>query len=240
MQAESKRDDRFAHVKLGRDNGGWPRAPVPRIPGTICDLVGLVATDRLGVCATHGSLYGEWRWVSCPTREEYSDRAPHWMECGCGRKPWAPPEGSAARQRPWGDFNGQFEFCYCCGLEVIPSGTKYSPFHCRECHVRVMNLNRRAGRWLFAIGRASVMHGGDLAADAALDRRRVDAFLDACLELFRTADAQEEWASRVVRQNLADLGFDPRRDVRLEDYLLAVERQRPSKQERFKRMCAGR
>lgn len=57
------------------------------------------------------------------------------------------------------DFNRKYELCWCCGLEVIPSGSKFSSFYCRDCKERIWYLNQKLGRCLIPLGRHSVMNG---------------------------------------------------------------------------------
>src|SRR5436190_12449390 len=54
------------------------------------------------------------------------------------------------------------ELCNCCGIELLPSGSKFSPFFCRPCHARVSTLNRAAERCVIPIGRHNIMNGSIL------------------------------------------------------------------------------
>lgn len=57
------------------------------------------------------------------------------------------------------DFNRKYELCWCCGLEIIPSGSKFSSFYCRDCKARIWYLNQKLGQCLIPLGRHSVMNG---------------------------------------------------------------------------------
>jgi hypothetical protein len=56
----------------------------------------------------------------------------------------------------WGDgrdFNLGYETCYCCGLEVIVSGSRYSPFFCQDCKKAIRKFNDAIGTCVIPIGR---------------------------------------------------------------------------------------
>jgi hypothetical protein len=76
-------------------------------------------------------------------------RERHPQVCRCA------PAG--AERWPDHDFNEYAALCWCCLLEAIPSGSKFSPFYCRDCLQRAQQLNSAAGRTVLFIGRHSLM-----------------------------------------------------------------------------------
>ncbi len=102
------------------------------------------------------------------------------------------------------------ELCYCCGIEPIKSGSRWSVFFCDECKDCVLSFNRRSGQWIIPIGRHSLMHGASLGAgeDARLFTGQLRGLGDAIGHL-------GEWASDRVWRNVMSLSvslyldFDP-------------------------------
>jgi len=71
-----------------------------------------------------------------------------WVEqhCDCEKKDDA----------KWGDgrdFNLGYETCYCCGLEVLESGSKWSPFVCQDCKKAIFQFNDAVGTCVIPFGR---------------------------------------------------------------------------------------
>ncbi len=67
------------------------------------------------------------------------------------------------------DFNEYFDLCWCCLLEAIPSGSKWSSFYCQDCRQRVRGYNESVGRVVLCMGRHSLMNGlGLRGRDAAV------------------------------------------------------------------------
>jgi len=56
------------------------------------------------------------------------------------------------------DFNIKYETCHCCGLEVIPSGSRWSVLYCKDCKNRIMELNAKVRQCVIPIGRHSLMN----------------------------------------------------------------------------------
>jgi len=59
--------------------------------------------------------------------------------------------------RDW-DISKAFETCHCCGLEVIPSGSRWSLFFCQDCKAIVMEFNNAVGKCIIPLGRHSMMN----------------------------------------------------------------------------------
>lgn len=50
-----------------------------------------------------------------------------------------------------------YEICRCCGLRIIPSGSRWSLFYCQVCKLRIRNLNETIERCIIPCGRHSIM-----------------------------------------------------------------------------------
>jgi hypothetical protein len=57
------------------------------------------------------------------------------------------------------DFNKAYETCYCCGLEVIQTGSRWSTFFCRDCRKAIRKFNDSVGTCVIPLGRHSMMNG---------------------------------------------------------------------------------
>jgi len=77
------------------------------------------------------------------------------------------------------DFNEYADLCWCCQIELIPSGSKWSLFYCEECRQRVRAYNEAAGRLLFFVGRHSILNGVGLRGSDADWTEAVEAFARA-------------------------------------------------------------
>ena len=63
------------------------------------------------------------------------------------------------------DFNCKYETCNCCGLEVIPSGSRWSVLYCKDCKDKISALNEKVGKCVIPIGRHSLMNNVYLTGD---------------------------------------------------------------------------
>ena len=77
-----------------------------------------------------------------------------WVEQHCTCDKWDDSKWGDGR-----DFNLGYETCYCCGLEVITSGSRWSSFFCRDCKKAIRKFNDSVGTCVIPIGRHSLMNG---------------------------------------------------------------------------------
>jgi hypothetical protein len=145
-------------------------------------------------------------------------------------------EGADEERWPRFDFNCYLELCRCCGVEPIRSGSRWSLFFCEECKVRVLAFNRAVGHWVTPIGRHTAMHGLLVRGNEPFDPHVAERFVGAIRGLFAGIDHLDEWAGRVVQENLAELGFAAGEEVGLSDYLQATS-GRIDKEHAFQRLC---
>lgn len=134
-----------------------------------------------------------------------------------------------------GDLNRAFELCRCCGLEALPSGSRWSVWFCRPCKDQVRALNNRAGRCGVPIGRHSLMNQVVLDPFADVDVS-VPTFTGHLTSMFERIKVTGSWAAAVVELNLEALGLPPDDDVDLDAYLAAVGTLTSIKTQRFSQM----
>lgn len=167
----------------------------------------LESADNFTICRSCGALAGLPRG-----RRRYR------QACRCDR----------AEQERWPgfDFNEHLDLCWCCGLEPIPSGSKWSSFYCADCRERVRDYNEAWGRALVYLGRHSLMN------DVVVRGPGTSGTLPPALAGFlggMTAfyDAMDRWRPSRLQTVLAALGpalpAGPEAGaLRLADYLAAT------------------
>ena len=57
------------------------------------------------------------------------------------------------------NYSTNYTTCYCCGLEVVTSGFRWSSFFCRDCNEAIINFNNAAGRCVIPFDSFSEMNG---------------------------------------------------------------------------------
>ena len=158
------------------------------------------------------------------------------QRCACDRDPtaecWEAWPGG-----PRFDFNRYLELCYCCGIETVRSGSRWSSFYCRECMDRVRAFNRRCGGWVIPIGRHSAMHGELLRGNEAMIEEHATHFLRRLRSLFAAIEQLEHWARARIEQNLLVLGFPAGQEIDLAEYLARAEHSLLDKELAFERLC---
>jgi len=77
-----------------------------------------------------------------------------WVEHRCDCDKHEDPKWSEGM-----DFNKAYETCYCCGLEVIQTGSRWSTFYCRDCRAAIRKFNDSVGTCVIPLGRHSMMNG---------------------------------------------------------------------------------
>ena len=116
---------------------------------------------------------------------------------------------------PWFafDFNKLVELCYCCGAELVQSGSQSSVWFCGECKQRVEILNAKHGQCVIPMGRF----------DCA-DQSEIVARLNS-------------WIHQIVQDNLRARDFSEADQVLLGKYLEALAAQPVDKYVAFDRLC---
>jgi len=167
----------------------------------------------LYICSTCYGLYetgrpdGEEQRCAC-----HPDKGPRW---------------------PSYDFNQRAMLCRCCGLNVLPSGSRWAPFFCRECQLLAMGVSVWNRRLIFPIGRHSLMHTwvpdtpsaslGDGENDGDTLAEGVHGALQG---IARGTDGLWLWYATIMPRNLRRFGL--KGDVSLREYMDAVAAEAPA------------
>lgn len=166
----------------------------------------------------------EYLWI-CSTCHELVDRdRPDRREqqCRCQPNPDALPIE--------GDFSQRGILCRCCATEALPSGSRWLVHSCRECQLLATGVSVWYGRVIFPTGihtivnnflpdtRPSTLHpnGGD-------QDTLVEDVWKGLKKIVSGTEFLAGWSAVIVAENLKRLGLSG--DVRLKDYLIAVERE---------------
>jgi hypothetical protein len=109
----------------------------------------------------------------------------------------------------YGDLTNNVHLCKSCLTTIMGGGTRWSPFHCRECMPAVQLWRRLAGRSLVPIGPHSIMNGVSLHSENGepITSAQATAFHDQLKALFRTQDSLHELASQRALRAANELGF---------------------------------
>jgi hypothetical protein len=107
--------------------------------------------------------------------------------------------GGQPREGRWpdGDFNEHAALCWCCQLEVLGSGSRFSPFFCPPCRTWARACNDRHGRLLIPIGRHTLMNG--VAVRDPADSAQVRALLDCLLDNVGFHEQMDRWRPHRIR-----------------------------------------
>lgn len=173
--------------------------------GSVGDL------SQLEICPECRTLRGPWAPSTL-------DRDSVVQSCDCDR----PQRDGSVEKWPKFDFNTAVELCYCCGLVPLRSGSRWSVWHCNECKIRVLALNRSFGHAVVPIGRHSLMHNVGLSGSDIEDSSAIQRFVSEQHDLRDRTDRLEEWKVQRVLFNLEQLGLDPTEPVSLQHYLSCV------------------
>jgi hypothetical protein len=169
----------------------------------------------LELCGACRHFRGPWR----STRAS----AIHEQECACApavRRPGpVVSEDGASKVWPGYDYNEVAELCRCCGLDVLPSGSRWSVWVCEHYKDWVWDFNERVGRCVIPIGRHSMMNGFALPGSLARDDALVEQFANDMRSLVERMNWTDAWARRVVTRNLSACGLASGKDVPLGEYL---------------------
>jgi hypothetical protein len=143
-------------------------------------------------------------------------------------------ERRAAPTWPRFDFNSAFQLCVCCGLEALPSGSRWSVWFCDSCRRRVRKLNDLAGRCVVPIGRHSLMNGVTVSTDRG--EAALAASCDQLISFLQSTQGISAWGRGVVRSNLEALYGPGGGDVRLARYLVDADRSGLNKEAAFRNL----
>jgi hypothetical protein len=132
------------------------------------------------------------------------------------------------------DFNEIVMLCYCCGQELLKSGSKWTVFFCEDCKKKVMELNRQFQRAIIPIGNHSLMSGIGLNKDGINNPEAVKEFHAKFYKMVASNEKIRKWNIQRLTNNFKLFGYDG--DVLLDGYLLKVL-VTMDKSEAFGQMC---
>lgn len=101
------------------------------------------------------------------------------------------------------DYNREYETCYCCGLEVIPSGSRWSLFYCQDCKAMIRKLNETLGFCLIPYGRHSIMNGVSIDKSNVDNKDAIKDFLLVTQGLFDRMGTCGSYRKSIARQQTA-------------------------------------
>jgi len=106
------------------------------------------------------------------------------------------------------DFNQDYEICYCCGLEIIPSGSRWSSFYCQDCKGRIRKLNERIAVCIIPYGRHSLMNGISLSGESVKDNKAITDFVLAANRMNQTVEIIGKHRETIAKAQTDFLGLD--------------------------------
>lgn len=126
------------------------------------------------------------------------------QHCGCNRieeEIWTYKIG---RYKVRLDYNQLYEICYCCGLRIIKSGTRWSQFNCYHCHSKISQLNATVGRCVIPLGRHSMMNGVflDRKAFTEPNSQAVISFIQAYKRTVILGDSASEYRKIILKKQI--------------------------------------
>jgi len=192
------------------------------------ELVHFVHYEDMFVCSACGGLYGLWKYEPevkpiFPIRARESE----YQDCYCKRQ---------HENKNWRgfDFSEIVTLCYCCGREVLMSGSRWSVWFCENCKERVVVFNTFVQSTIIPIGRHSMMHGYQLNGQDILEKAEIENYAANVNQLFSGIDHLNKWRKCIIGENFKVLEIS--KDISLVDYLVWVSKL-PDKNIAFQKMC---
>lgn len=147
----------------------------------------------------------------------------------------------AAPQDRWPqlDFNRAAELCYCCGQEILPSGSRFALWFCAPCNHEVQLLNARLGRYAIPLGRHSV-HAGMLLDEKTLREDPAEFVLSAIQwgNISQAISALHDWSGTATRAVLAEHWTPTPERVPITEYLTHAPQTEEERARWFREMLA--
>jgi hypothetical protein len=140
---------------------------------------------------------------------------------------------------PVGDFNEHAILCRCCGLNVLPSGSRWHMYFCRECQLLAMGVSVWDRRLVFPIGPHSLMHtwvpktpSASLRDHRDHPEKLAEGVYRALQGVVRGSEGLWQWYKTVMPRNLEHFGLAG--EVSLRVYMEAVAAEAPALSSRLK------
>ena len=186
---------------------------------------------KMKVCADCGKVHGSWKEKGMfnPTFQQ---------RCGCENRKRTTDN---SEKWPGFDFNEVVTLCYCCGSDLLTSGSRWSVWFCKECAKKISTVNHNIGLWLIPIGRHSLMHGIGINCHNKNEEEinyAIKEFHEKTESLFKQQNKLYAWARSIVIKNIKRLNvINNGPDMRLSQYLNLMKKTHGDKEECFRKMC---
>jgi len=216
--AEVKKRKRKKIIKLRKKQGCM----------TEYEFIHFVHYEAMFVCFACGRPYGPWKYEP-EVKPTYPESiTAEYQNCYCKKR---------RRQKKWPifDFNEIVTLCYCCGQEVLKSGSRWSGWFCEDCKESVVVLNTFFQRTIIPIGRHSMMHGYHLKGQDIHDKAKIENYAANVNQLFSGIHHLDKWRKRIIKENFKL--FEISKDISLVDYLVWASKI-PTKLVAFHKMCS--
>jgi vacuolar-type H+-ATPase subunit F/Vma7 len=152
--------------------------------------------NSLKICRECFQLYGAVRLTDGQLVEQ---------QCQCRRSKQELWHVSVRGHNLYNDFNVEYEICNCCGLEVIPSGSRWSLFYCRTCKDMIRELNDKIGKCIIPIGRHSLMNGISLSGENAKNKEAIAEFVTSVNEMNQSIIIVSKHEKKIIRKQVERL-----------------------------------
>lgn len=146
--------------------------------------------NTLRICRVCFHLYGDI-WLG--------DGTPVQQKCGC--------KYDHKDEWPHFDYCTAYETCYCCGLEIINSGSKWSLFYCKTCKELIWDLKKKTNRGILPFGRHSMMNGVhlNLKKEEPLADDPIDSFFNGLQGMFASIKSVRQHRELILKQRVKEL-----------------------------------
>ncbi|MBI3266938.1 MAG: hypothetical protein HYZ67_07810 [Chlamydiae bacterium] len=132
---------------------------------------------------------------------------------------------SEKKQKRWDgfDFNEFVTLCYCCGAELLKSGSRWSVWFCEACKKRVLEFNQEMGTSVIPIGRHSLMNGIGLKLEPSVPKIKIEETIDHYRRFGASINHLDQWRKIAKSCNWRSAGLDSGQDVGVIRYLSSVK-----------------
>lgn len=190
--------------------------------------------EKMMICAECHEIYGFWNYRSKSIINDNSTCNPenmYYQKCSSKckdqmLKPGIPPGEKNKENEKWPrfDFNEIVTLCYCCGQELLSSGSRWSVWFCEDCKKNVIRFNSIYQKRIIPIGRHSIMNGYILNVQKFEDGmdKAIEEFTGNVKDLSRGIEHLEKWRKIIMQKNFKALSYSE--DILLNEYMLNVYR----------------
>lgn len=210
------------------------------------DFIQYIDHGQMKICSRCYHVYGSWKYKPeiiqlFSEADLYGKNAMQgidtlrYQKCLCKDDDSPVPKQEDEEWKWLGfDYRKIMELCYCCGQELLISGSRWSVFFCDDCKTKVLELNRRFQRAVIPVGRHTLMNGIEIDSDKLNEPEAVQAFHAKANDMIERNKKMNKWNAQIVSDNLKALGCG--NDIFVNDYLKKAP-MKVGKSEAFAKMC---